>query len=709
MTQTVTVAIRGDMVIEPDETFRVVLSNLDAGTPARNVSLGDAVATAMIVDDDAARLTIAVTQAAAEDATNGLFTITTDKLLSQPTQVSLSISGSAAGGTDYVAIGTSLTFPANAASVTIPVTMLPDDVIEGDETVIVQILNTSDPAARPGTPDTATLIIDDNDTATVSITASDASGSEPGADDGQFTVTLGHGQAPPGGLEVTFTVSGTATAGVDYVAFGGSVTILAGQASATIPVNVQDDSVVELVESVIVTLTGTNNLGATIDPVNPSATVTIADDDTGTVSIAKVDDGAEAATPTAGKFRVTQSQISSTDTVLSYSVTGTATPGAGQDYTALSGTVTIPAVATSADIDVAVLDDNLVEAIETVTVTLTSITSSAPGITVDNANKTDTVSIADDDTATVSIARIGDGAEAATPVAGKFRVTQSKPSSTDTVLSYTVNGTATPGAGNDYTPLSGTVTISAGATTADIDVAVVNDSVVESNETVIVTLAGITSGDPQITINQANKAATVSIADDDVATVSIAKIGDATEAAVPTNGKFRVTQTLASATDTVLSYTVSGTATPGAGQDYTQLSGTRDHRRRGDHGRYRRGRVERRFGRRPRDGHRHARRNQQRRSGDCDRRPEQSGHPVDRRRRRGFRIDRQTRRRCRGGDDARHVPSQPDQGQLDRHGAQLHGVRNGDAGRRPGLHAAERQRDHCRRIAHRGYRRGRAE
>ena len=287
LTQTVTVAVRGDMVIEPDETFRVVLSNLDAGTPARNVSLGDAVATAMIVDDDAARLTIAVTQSAAEDATNGLFTITTDKLLSQPTQVSLSISGSAAGGTDYVAIGTSLTFPANATSVTIPVTMLPDDVIEGDETVIVQILNTSDPAARPGTPDTATLIIDDNDTATVSITASDASGSEPGADDGQFTVTLGHGQAPPGGLEVTFTVSGTATAGVDYVAFGGSVTILAGQASATIPVNVQDDSVVELVESVIVTLTGTNNLGATIDPVNPSATVTIADDDTGTVSIAQ--------------------------------------------------------------------------------------------------------------------------------------------------------------------------------------------------------------------------------------------------------------------------------------------------------------------------------------------------------------------------------------------------------------------------------------
>ncbi len=335
-----------------------------------------------------------------------------------------------------------------------------------------------------------------------------------------------------------------------------------------------DDSVVELAESVIVTLTGTNNLGATIAPVNHTATVTIADDDTGTVSIARVDDGAEGATPAPGKFRVTQSQVSSTDTVLNYSVNGTATPGAGQDYTPLAGTVTIPAGATSADIDVSVLDDNVVEATETVTVTLDGITGNAPGITIDDANKTATVSIADDDTATISVAKISDGAEAATPTNGKFQVTQSQPSSTDTVLTYTVEGTATPGAGNDYAPLSGTVTIAAGTTTADIDMAVLNDILVETNETVIVTLAGITSGDPQVAIDDASKTATVSIGDDDTATVSIAKISDGAESATPTDGKFRVTQTLTSATDTVLSYTVSGTATPGAGKDYTPLSGT---------------------------------------------------------------------------------------------------------------------------------------
>ncbi len=292
----------------------------------------------------------------------------------------------------------------------------------------------------------------------------------------------------------------------------------------------------------------------------------------------------------AGKFRVTQTKAASANTVVSYTVNGTATPGAGNDYLPLSGTVTILAGATTADIDVPVRDDNLVEGTETVIVTLGSVTSSAPGISVDNAARTATVSIADDDTATVSIAKVSDGAEAGTPSNGKFRVTQIKASATATVLSYTVNGTATPDAGGDYSPLSSTVTIPAGATTADIDVSVLNDNLVEDTETVIVTLAGITSSSPGISVDDTAKSATVSIADDDTATISIAKINDGAEAAVPTNGKFRLTQTKASSTDTVLNYTVNGTATPGAASDYTPLGGTVTIPRRRDGGRHRRAR-----------------------------------------------------------------------------------------------------------------------
>ena len=53
-----------------------------------------------------------------------------------------------------------------------------------------------------------------------------------------------------------------------------------------------------------------------------------------------------------------------------------------------------------------------------------------------------------------------DGNEAG-PVAGVFTVTQTAESSTDTVVSYTVTGTAA--SGIDFTALSGSVTIAAGS------------------------------------------------------------------------------------------------------------------------------------------------------------------------------------------------------------------------------------------------------
>ena len=77
-------------------------------------------------------------------------------------------------------------------------------------------------------------------------------------------------------------------------------------------------------------------------------------------------------------------------------------------------------------------------------------------------------------------------------------MTQTAASSTDTTLSYSVGGTAT--SGSDYTALPLSVTIPAGATTATITVPINNDSLVEPNETVIVTLSSITSGDSDISI-----------------------------------------------------------------------------------------------------------------------------------------------------------------------------------------------------------------
>ena len=136
------------------------------------------------------------------------------------------------------------------------------------------------------------------------------------------------------------------------------------------------------------------------------------------------------------------------------------------------------------------IPDNIVEADETVIVLLTDTDNT--DVNIDPPNNNATVTITDNDTATVSIAKTTDGNEAG-PVSGVFTVTQTAASSTDTILSYSVGGTAT--SGSDYTALPSAVTIPAGATSAPITVAVNDDSLVEPNETVIVTLTGITAGD----------------------------------------------------------------------------------------------------------------------------------------------------------------------------------------------------------------------
>ena len=216
---------------------------------------------------------------------------------------------------------------------------------------------------------------------------------------------------------------------------------------------------------------------------------------------------------------------------------------------------------------------------------MTAITTGEPGVTIDTANDDASINITDNDSATVSIAATTAAAAETSSVPGQFTVTQTAASGSDTVISYTVAGTASDG-GVDYASLSGTVTIAAGTTapaTALIDVSgIVDDALVEGDETVIVTLTAITSGDPQITVDTANDDATVTIADNDSATVSIAGTTAGNETGGPVNGVFTVTQSVISDGPTTLSYTVAGSAT--SGDDYTALGRQCDDPGRSDHG-----------------------------------------------------------------------------------------------------------------------------
>ena len=577
-TATISVPVIDDSLVEPSETVSVTLTGIVTESPGVTLDPVIANRTALlnIVDNDTATVSVAPANNGNEAGpTSGQFTVTQTKTSSVDTVISYTVGGSATAGSDYTVLSGTVTIPAGSTTATISVPVIDDTLVEGPENVTVTLTAVTagnvgvvlDPAPANVT---ASLLIIDNDSATVSV-ATNSNGSETGPVNGMFTVTQTNVSSTD--TVVSFTVGGTATSGSDYVPLTGAVTIPAGATTATINVPVIDDNLVESTESVVLTLTGitAENVGVALDPnpANLTASLNISDNDTSTVSIASTSNGNEAG-PVNGVFTLTSAKPSSIDTVISYSVAGTAMPGS--DYTALNGTVTIAAGATTATIFVPVIDDNLVEPTESVIVTLTGITAGNVGVALDPnpANLTASLNINDNDTSTVSIVSTSNGNEAG-PVNGVFTLTQTKPSSVDTVISYSVAGTAT--SGSDYSALSGTVTIAAGATTATISVPVIDDNLAEPTENVVVTVTGITAGNPGVSLdpNPANLTASLNIIDNDSSTVSIAPTANGNEAG-PVNGVFTLTQSKVSSIDTVISYSVSGTAT--AGSDYTALSGT---------------------------------------------------------------------------------------------------------------------------------------
>ncbi len=110
-----------------------------------------------------------------------------------------------------------------------------------------------------------------------------------------------------------------------------------------------------------------------------------------------------------------------------------------------------------------------------------------------------------------------DASASEAPDAGTFRITRTGPTTLPLDVDYTIGGTAVAA---DYTPtLTGTATIPAGAASVDVTITPVDDSSVEGDETVILTLAA--NANYVIDSTPANQSATVTMVDNDSASVQI--------------------------------------------------------------------------------------------------------------------------------------------------------------------------------------------
>jgi hypothetical protein len=102
----------------------------------------------------------------AEDGTRNLvYTFTRNGSLTNPLTVNYTIGGTASNGTDYVLIGTSVTFAANATTAKVIVNPLPDTTLEANETVSLTLANGSNYIVGTPAAVTATIINDDAVTA----------------------------------------------------------------------------------------------------------------------------------------------------------------------------------------------------------------------------------------------------------------------------------------------------------------------------------------------------------------------------------------------------------------------------------------------------------------------------------------------------------------------------------------------------------------
>ena len=480
----ISVPIVGDNEVESDETFAVTLSN-----PSSNATIGTGTGTGTIFNDDAVVVpSITVANASTPEGNSGTSTLTFIVSLSTATTVPVSVNygtsnGTALLGTDYLGTTGTLTIPAGSTSGSIAVSVFGDTTFEPDETFSLTLSGAVNGTISVGTA--IGTIVNDDTAPVLTIGNANVVEGDSGTTNMTFGVTLSNASSTA--VTVNFVTSGiTATSGTDFVSTSGILTIPAGSTAGTIVVPVVGDTVVESDETFAVTLSNPSS-NATIG--TGTGTGTIFNDDAVVVPSITV---ANASTPegNSGTSTLTFIVSLSTATTVPVSVnygTSNGTALLGTDYLGTTGTLTIPAGSTSGSIAVSVFGDTTFEPDETFSLTLSGAVNGT--ISVGTAIGT----IVNDDTApvlTIGNANVVEGDSGTTNMT--FGVTLSNASSTAVTVNFVTSGiTAT--SGTDFVSTSGILTIPAGSTAGTIVVPVVGDTVVESDETFVVTLSNPSS------------------------------------------------------------------------------------------------------------------------------------------------------------------------------------------------------------------------
>jgi uncharacterized protein (DUF1778 family) len=562
VTQTISVPIVNDLAPEMTESFRLTLSS-----PSANAVIGNNVAIATIIDNDAPSGTPVVTindfviDEAAKEAS---FVVTLDRPSTGVVSLNYATQdGAAVAGLDYTATSGSLNFAPGETAKTVKVTLLNDTLAESSEAFNLVLSSLS---GATSLDPVGTAIIWEND-------APAASNSNILVDDvvvgesqtyADFLVRLDRPNT--GTVTVNYGTSvGTATSYLDqdYVLQSGYLTFAAGETVKTVRVMLTDDTSAEPTETFSLQLTN-NSANATI--ARNVATAMIIDNDAlsgtpvVTINDFVIDEAAKEAS-----FVVTLDRPSTGVVSLNYATQDGAAV-AGLDYTATSGSLNFAPGETAKTVKVTLLNDTLAESSEAFNLVLSSLSGAT------SLDPVGTAIIGENDAPAASNSNIlvDDVVVGESQTYADFLVRLDRPNTGTVTVNYgTSVGTATSYLDQDYVLQSGYLTFAAGETVKTVRVMLTDDTSAEPTESFYFVLH---NNSANATI--ARNVATATIIDNDALSgTPVVTINDFVIDEAAKEASFVVTLDRPSTGVVSLNYaTQDGAAV--AGLDYTATSGS---------------------------------------------------------------------------------------------------------------------------------------
>ena len=509
----ISVFVADDGVPEDTETFWITLSN--AVNAVITEGAGTAVGT--ILDDDKSSIAIGDANAYENDGTIE-FPVTLSVASADPVTVRYTtFDGSATQPDDYIAASATLTIPAQTTTGTISITLTDDTFAEDPESFRVRL--SAPTGAEIATATAVGVILDDDDLPVIATSDSLIVREDIGTVVVEVTLDRNSDEV----VSVDYRISRSSSGGPGCPRIANPLNSLTrlefapGDTARTVTINIIGDDAT----------CSRTNVTFLLSLLNPSPNAVLSPG-FGSATQIRVFDvqqlpypqlgflGSVSETAGVAPFTFHMSYAPDLDVLVEYTVRGISAT-AGVDYANVTGgTITIPAGQIEATLNIDVYNDSEVERTEVFRVAITGVTNGRlvpayGGLTRD-------MSIIDDDSVTIQVrdVEVAEGVGSAAVTVALDRVIDQV-----VMVDYeTSDGSATSPA--DYTAADGTLTFNVGETEKLVWVPLVDDDLVEGDETFSVVLDNAV-GAP---ISNSFDRATVTISDDDGSGLPIVTLAD---------------------------------------------------------------------------------------------------------------------------------------------------------------------------------------